>query len=134
MLIRVPITALYAGVYALLLLVLAARVSRHRMRLKVGLGDGGDPGLTRAIRVHGNSVEWMLPMLVLLLVAELNHANALFLHACGSIFLVARVVHAVGLSRASGTSPGRFGGTSVSWLVIGVLAVWDIVAFVRTMI
>jgi uncharacterized membrane protein YecN with MAPEG domain len=130
----VPITALYAGMYALLLLVLAARVSGFRMKLKVGLGDGGHPEMARSIRAHGNSVEWMLPMLVLLLVAELNHANPLFLHACGSIFLVARVAHAVGLSRASGESPGRFGGTTVSWLVIGVLAVWDVATFVRTML
>ena len=130
----VPITAFYAGVYALLLLLLAARVSGFRMNLKVGLGDGGHSELTRAIRVHGNSVEWMLPMLVLLLVAELNQANPLFLHTCGSIFLVARFAHAVGLSRASGESPGRFGGTAVTWLVIGVLAVWDIAAFVRTVI
>jgi len=130
----VPITALYAGVYALLLLVLAARISAFRMKLKVGLGDGGHPEMTRAIRVHGNSVEWMLPMLVLLLVAELNHANPLFLHVCGSVFLVARVAHAVGLSRAAGESPGRFGGTTASWLVIGVLAAWDIAAFVRTIL
>ena len=130
----VPITAFYAGVYALLLLLLAARVSGFRMNLKVGLGDGGHSELTRAIRVHGNSVEWMLPMLVLLLVAELNQANPLFLHTCGSIFLVARIAHAVGLSRASGESPGRFGGTTVTWLVIGVLAVWDIATFVRAAI
>ena len=103
----VPITAFYAGVYALLLLLLAARVSGFRMNLRVGLGDGGHSELTRAIRVHGNSVEWMLPMLVLLLVAELNQANPLFLHTCGSIFLVARFAHAVGLSRASGESPAR---------------------------
>jgi hypothetical protein len=53
----VPITALYAGVYALLLLVLAARVSGFRMKLKVGLGDGGHPEMARSIRAHGNSVE-----------------------------------------------------------------------------
>jgi uncharacterized protein len=129
-----PITALYAGLYTLLLLVLAARISGLRGKLKVGLGDGGHAELTRAIRVHGNAVEWTLPMLVLLLVAELNRANPLFLHACGSIFLVARLAHAAGLSRASGESPGRFGGTTASWLVIGVIAVWDIAVFARAVI
>ena len=38
MLIVVPVTALYAGLCALLLLVLAARISRYRRKLKVGLG------------------------------------------------------------------------------------------------
>jgi uncharacterized protein len=134
MLIVVPVTALYAGLYALLLLVLAARISRQRMTFKVGLGDGGHPPLVRAVRVHGNAVEWMLPMLVLLLIAELNHASHLFLHGCGIVFLAARIAHAVGLSGNSGESGGRFAGTSVSWLVIGVLAVWDIVDFARTVI
>jgi uncharacterized protein len=130
---RVPITALYAGVYALLLLALAARVSLLRNKLKVSLGDGGHSELTRAIRVHGNSVEWTLPMLVLLMVAELNHANPTLLHACGIAFLLARIAHAIGLSRAAGESPGRLLGTSVSWIVIAVLALWDIATFVRTL-
>ena len=131
MLIVVPVMALYAGLSALLLLILAVQVSRYRMRLKVGLGDGGHPELTRAIRVHGNAVEWVLPMLLLLLIAELNHASHVFLHVCGIAFLAARVAHAIGLSGRSG---GRFMGTVVSWSVISVLAAWNIVAFVRTVI
>ena len=134
MLIVVPVTALYAGLSALMLLVLATLISRQRQKFKVGLGDGGQPALIRAVRVHGNAVEWMLPMLLLLLIAELNHANHLFLHACGIVFLAARVAHAVGLTRSSGETAGRFAGTAVSWLVIGVLAVYDIVDFVRTVI
>jgi uncharacterized protein len=134
MLIVVPVTALYAGACALLLLILAAQVSRQRRTFKVGLGDGGHPPLIRAVRVHGNAVEWILPMLLLLLIAELNHASHLFLHACGIVFFAARITHAVGLSGHSGESGGRVVGTALSWLVIGVLAVWDIVAFVRTLI
>ena len=134
MLIVVPVTALYAGLCALLLLILATLISRQRQKLKVGLGDGGQPALIRAVRVHGNAVEWILPMLLLLLIAELNHASRLFLHLCGIVFLAARIAHAVGLSKSSGESAGRFAGTALSWLVIGVLAVVDIVDFVRTLL
>jgi uncharacterized protein len=134
MLIVVPVTALYAGLCAVLLLIFASLISRQRMSFKVGLGDGGQPALIRAVRVHGNAVEWMLPMLLLLLIAELNHANHLFLHACGIIFVAARIAHAVGLSRSSGETAGRMAGTAASWLVIGILAVWDIVDFVRTVL
>jgi uncharacterized protein len=134
MLIVVPVTALYAGLYALLLLVLAAGVSRLRGRLKVGLGDGGHAPLTRAIRAHGNAVEWGLPLLLLMLVAELNHASHLFLHVCGIVFLLARVAHAVGLSSHGGESKGRVVGTAVSWLVLTVLALWNIGAFLRTLL
>jgi uncharacterized membrane protein YecN with MAPEG domain len=57
------IAALYAGLIALMLLVLAIPVSRLRHSLKVGLGDGGDARLARAIRAHANTVEWALPTL-----------------------------------------------------------------------
>ena len=70
------ITALYAGLYALLLLALAVPISLRRMKLGIGINDGGNTELSRAIRVHANAVEWGLPILLLLLVAELNRANA----------------------------------------------------------
>jgi len=134
MLIVVPVTALYAGLCALLLLVLAAQISRYRMKFKIRFGDGGNSQLLRAVRAHGNAVEWILPMLLLLLIAELNHASHILLHTCGIVFMAARVAHAVGLSGNAGVSGGRFLGTAASWLVIVVLAVWDILAFVRTVI
>ncbi|MGH8798704.1 MAG: MAPEG family protein [Casimicrobiaceae bacterium] len=125
------ISALYAGVFALLLLALAVLVSRRRRRMGIGLGAGGDAQLERAIRVHANAVEWGLPLLLLLLIAEENRAPHLLLHACGIAFILARVLHAVGLSRRSGHSIGRIYGSALTWVVLAVLAVWNIVAFLR---
>jgi uncharacterized membrane protein YecN with MAPEG domain len=127
-----PLTALYAGVLGLLLLALGARVSLLRSKLRVGMGHGNDVHLARAIRVHGNAIEWILPMLLLFLVAELDGANRIFLHGCGITFIGARIAHAAGLSRTSKDSPGRFWGMAATWLVIAVLALWDIAAFGRT--
>ena len=101
------IAAFYAGLTGLLLIVLALRVSLLRMRLKVGLGDGGDETLRRAIRVHANAVEWALPILLLLALAELNRAPPLLLHACGIALLIGRVTHALGVSRQSKSSGVR---------------------------
>lgn len=126
------VTALYAGLSGVLLLVLAASVSRRRRQFKVGLGDGGNAGLARAIRVHGNAVEWLLPALLLLLVAELNRAAPLFLHAAGLAIVVGRVLHAAGLSRTAGVSFGRFAGSAISWFAVLVLALWDVWTFLRT--
>ncbi len=126
-----PVTGLYAGLLVLLLLVLAARVSLLRSKLGVGAGHGNDPQLARAIRVHGNAVEWIPPMLLVLLVAELDGANRTFLHVCGITFLAARIAHAMGLSRTTKSSAGRFWGMAGTWLVIVVLAVWDIAAVLR---
>ncbi|MEP6998189.1 MAG: MAPEG family protein [Betaproteobacteria bacterium] len=125
------ISALYTGVFALLLVVLAVLVSRRRRRMGIGLGAGGDAQLERAIRVHANAVEWGLPLLLLLLIAEENRASPTLLHVCGILFILARVMHAWGLSRASGHSLGRLAGSGLTWLVLAALAVWDIVAFLR---
>ena len=125
------VAALYAGLIGLLLIMLAIRISRMRTSLKVGIGDGGDKGLARAIRAHANAVEWALPALLLLLLAELNRAPHLFLHGCGVALVVGRVLHASGISRTGGSSFGRFTGTALTWFVVIALALWDIWAFAR---
>ncbi len=125
----VPVTALYAGICGLVLLALAARVIRLRWALKVGIGDGGDRTLNRAIRVHGNAVEYVPIALVLLLVAELNHASPVLLHACGGALVAGRLLHAVGLSRSAGASWQRMAGTTATAIAIAVLAVRDVAAY-----
>lgn len=125
------VSALYIALTALLLVALAAQVSRMRRRHRVGLGDGGNAEMMRAIRVHANLVEWGWPVLMLLLVAELNRAPALLLHVAGIAFIVGRVLHAVGLSSTSGTSFGRFTGIGLTWIVLVVLAAWNLWAFAR---
>jgi uncharacterized membrane protein YecN with MAPEG domain len=128
-----PVSALYAGLLGLLLLTLAGRVSLLRGQLNVGMGHGNDPSLARAIRAHGNAVEWVLPMLALFLIAEIDGANRTFLHACGVTFVASRVAHAVGLSRNAKASTGRFWGIAGSFTITAVLALWDVAAFVRMM-
>ena len=49
-----PITALYAGLLAVLLLALSARVIRFRRAARVEIGDGADRELLRRIRVSPN--------------------------------------------------------------------------------
>jgi hypothetical protein len=127
------ITALYAALIALLLLVLGMRISSFRRRTLIGIGGGGQPAFERAIRAHANAVEWSLPILLLLLVAELNRASPFLLHACGIVLIAARVLHAFGLSSRTGHSFGRMTGIGMTWLVLVVLAVWDLQAFLRTL-
>ncbi|HEX7031345.1 MAG TPA: MAPEG family protein [Gammaproteobacteria bacterium] len=117
-----PVTALYAGLLALLLIALAARVPLLRRKHRVGIGSGGNPELALAVRVHGNATEYVPAAVLLLLLAELNGLPAWSLHAAGSGFFLARIVHAVGLGGNAGYSTARFLGTALSWLVIAVLA------------
>ena len=119
----VPITALYAAMFGLLLVILMIAVIRLRRSLKVGLGDGGNHDLQRAIRVHGNAVE-CVPIFVLMLATfELNHGSNLLLHFFGAAFLGARIAHAWGLFASGGTSAGRLIGTAATMVLLAALAI-----------
>ncbi|MEQ1513037.1 MAG: MAPEG family protein [Lysobacteraceae bacterium] len=117
------ITLLFASVHALLMLALAARVAFHRHSQKVGLGDGGDRRLMRKMRAHANFVEYVPVALLLLALLELSGLSATWLWALGGTLLLARVLHAIGLSLHSGYSFGRFWGTLLTWVVLATMAV-----------
>jgi hypothetical protein len=125
----VPITALYAGLTGLLFLGCVIQVVRQRVRAGVGIGDGGDEGLLRAIRVHGNLAEYAPIVLLLLLVCELNGGRPWLLHVLGGVFVLSRLAHAYGLSRSAGRSPGRFAGTVGTWAVLLALALLNLWPF-----
>jgi uncharacterized membrane protein YecN with MAPEG domain len=116
------ITLLFASLHALLMLLLLARISRHRHGHRIGLGDGGDAELNRKIRVHGNFVEHVPFALLLLGLLELSGLAASWVWAFGAALLLGRVMHALGLSRTGGYSIGRFYGTGLTWLVLLAMA------------
>lgn len=117
------ITGIYAAIAALLVLLLALRVTLGRRSRKVGIGDGGDSVLARRIRVHANAVEYLPLALLLLLILELNQTQPLLLHVFGCVLIAARLIHAFGLSNAPGNSPGRAIGFVLTWFVIAAMAV-----------
>lgn len=98
-LMAVPVTALYGALAALLTLALGLNVSRLRGKFNVFRGDGGHAELQGAIRAHGNAVEHLPMLVILLLIAELCGGNSTVLHIFGGALIVARVLHAVGLIR-----------------------------------
>ena len=116
------ITGIYVALSTLLVLILAGRVSSGRGAAKVGIGDGGHPGLLLRIRAHGNAVENLPLALLLLLVLELNQTQPLWLHVFGCLLLIGRIAHAIGMS-TSKENVGRFLGTALTWIVMLVMAV-----------
>ena len=119
----VPISALYAALFALLLVILMMAVIKLRRSLRIGLGDGGNRDLQRAIRAHGNAVECVPIFLLMLALFELNHGSGTMLHIFGAAFLVARVVHAWGLYSSSGASSGRVAGSTATIVLLVALAI-----------
>lgn len=104
------ITGYYAAALAVMYVALALWVIRQRFRLRVGLGDGQQPDLIKAIRVHGNFAEYVPLLLLMLFFVEQANAPIWQLHALGGLILGGRLLHAIGLFRSSGTSVPRFLG------------------------
>ena len=124
------ITLLYAGLCALLVLVLAMRVAHWRFSHKIGLGDGGDKELLKRVRAHGNAVEYLPLCLILLGGMELNGYRPSLIHGFGIALVLSRLAHAWGLSRTSGTSAGRMAGMAVTWGLMLAMAAFAIGGYV----
>lgn len=118
----IQITAVYASLLAILYIVLSYRVAQRRMRFQVGLGTGQNTELERAVRIHGNFAEYVPFTLLLLAFFETGGGPAWAVHVAGAGLLVARGLHALGLTQSSGRSPGRFSGVVMTWLIILALA------------
>jgi uncharacterized membrane protein YecN with MAPEG domain len=120
-------TAIYAALLGLVLLALTWNVMRLRRVRAVGIGHGEHEDLHRAIRAHGNFVEYVPMALILILSVELLAYRAWVVHALGMALVVGRIVHAYGLARSSGASTGRAVGIGITWLVIFVASVMTLI-------
>jgi uncharacterized protein len=112
------ITAIYAALLGLLLLALTVNVSRLRRARRVGIGHGEHEDLHRAIRAHGNFVEYVPMALILLLSVELLAYRAWIVHGLGMALVIGRLLHGYALTRYAGPSAGRAAGIGLTWLVI----------------
>ncbi len=126
------ITGLYATLFAFLIIFLAYRVVKLRFKHRVGILDGGQPDLAKAMRVHGNAIETIPMSLILMACAESTKLGPLFLHSAGIMLVFARLYHAYGLNHSSGSSKGRVYGTLLTWIVMCSLGGYNLFVFARS--
>lgn len=127
-LMTLPITALYAAVLTLIMMVLSFAAGGARNKFKVSLGDGDQPELLAAIRRHGNAVEYVPMAVILLGLLEANGASATWIHSLGAALVFARIAHPLGLSTSKMVHPLRVigaAGTSLVMLIAAVYALWQ---------
>lgn len=109
------IVLLYASLLALLFVVLSLRTLRMRRRLRIAVGDGGDPALLRAMRVHANFAEYVPLTLLLIALVETTGARPLYVHTLGAAVLAGRVSHAIGVSRVDENYAYRVFGMAMTF-------------------
>jgi uncharacterized protein len=121
-----PVSLTFAGALALVALWLAYRVIRVRMKAEVLVGDGGHPLLIARMRAQANFVEYTPFVLILMVLIEMAGGSAWGLRTVGALYVVARVLHAFGMDRATTPAPLRSIGACATWLILLLLAFWAI--------
>jgi uncharacterized membrane protein YecN with MAPEG domain len=122
----VQITALYGALLALIVLALGINVTVHRVKLKVALGDGGNPQMLRMIRLHGNAIEYIPLALILMALYELNGGLHWALHVIGVALIAGRLIQTAAMWGTEFPGAGRGIGQSTTWLSIAALALLNL--------
>jgi len=92
-------TPVYAAILGLGFVGLSFLTLRLRRQNKIALGDGGNPQLLRAIRVHSNFAEYVPIALILIYMTESIGAPIYLIHFLGISLLIGRLSHAWGVSQ-----------------------------------
>lgn len=118
-----PVSAVFASVCAVLLIVLSYRVAMFRMRQKKGLGVTDDRDFAVAIRTQANFTEYAPIALILLAIGELNGVAVQLIYGVGMAFVLFRLFHAWGMTQGrGGAHPARLIGIVGTWLALLVIA------------
>ncbi len=125
----IPITALYAGILALIAITLGGVIGPIRLRTGISILHGENMVLATAVRRHGNFTESVPLALILLAALELNGCSAGLLHGLGIALVVARIAHPIGLRHDNVRNPLRGLGAGVTTLVTLIAAVMLIWGF-----
>jgi uncharacterized protein len=120
---NLEISGSYAAGLTLLFLVLSARVITYRRGNRISLGTGNDPVLEARVRAQGNFAEYAPLGIVLLAIAELKGSAAIWLHLCGALLLIGRLMHGVNFSLGLRKMVLRVGGMMMTLISLGLGAV-----------
>lgn len=108
--------SLWVGLNLLLTLLLALNVVRNRFKAQ---GDSGDPvTLEKAVRAHGNNIEYVPGILIGLGLMAMTGASAQTINILGGTLFVVRIFHAYGIQQSK--LPNIFGlvGNFGTWLTM----------------
>jgi uncharacterized membrane protein YecN with MAPEG domain len=92
------ITSLITAVLTMIFIKLSFAVIKLRRQNKVGLGNGGNDDLERAIRAQGNFAEYVPLGIILIACLELNGAPWVLVAIPGITLIIGRLIHAKGIN------------------------------------
>jgi len=126
---QMPITLMYASVFAIFALVLSFKAGTFRGKTGVSIlfGEPVNMELAEKVRVHQNFLEYVPLFLIVFGAIELAGASSLFLYIVGDLLIISRIAHAIGLKHDNMAHVGRLigaGGTALLTLVVAGYGLW----------
>ena len=112
----------YAAILSLLFIYLSRRVIKTRRRERIAVGDGGNPRMQRAIAVHNNFAQYVPLALLLLAFLEMQQGSTVLIQILCAALLIARLLHAYGVSQMRENFRFRIAGILMTFGVIGLTA------------
>jgi len=122
------ITLTFTAIMSIFMIILAVRVldlrgspvtkSFHKPNREIDPND-----LERAIRGHGNFIEYAPLFLILMLTLELSDASATLLYIAGIIFTLGRLMHGIAFSFMRKNVFLRIGGMSLTFIGFFILII-----------
>ena len=113
------------GAFNLALMVLLG-INVSRMRIKTGViaGTGDNAELERAMRAHGNNIEYVPGLLVGMVLLALVQSPVWLLHTVGGVLFLGRLLQADGMLRVTEGPPlTRAAGNLLTWILYVVTVV-----------
>ena len=124
------ITLLYASLLTILAIFLAIKVGMNRVETNIMTGEGESSMLLQSVRAHGNLIEYAPLALILLALLEMQNVSDFMLHLCGSLFFLARILHAYGVTISRESTPYRLVGALGTWLIMLIMSLVGIYIYV----
>ena len=122
------ITLAVTAVFVLMSIPMAVSVGLRRAKTGILLLHGEDEQLLRLIRAHGNFIEYVPLAILALAAAEVAGTAQWLVAACGSLLLLARIIHFFGLCTAADSKARPIGAglTNATMLVLAFSILWQL--------
>lgn len=122
------VTSTYAVILAVMMFVLWLQVTKYRSATGISINHGDDIALAERIRRHGNFIEIVPMVLILMALSEAAGTAPLYLHAAGILLVAGRVLHPFGLRHDNAAAMGRILGNTGGLLALLIVVVTLILA------
>ena len=132
------VTPIYAAILSFIFVTISVRTILIRRKLQIAIGDGDQPLLARAARVHTNFAKYVPLSLILIYFLETCSVSKLWIHLLCITLVIGRVTHALGISQAKENYRYRVTGMALTFTAIlsaslGLLTVYAIASTTKNL-